>query len=87
MKTVVELIMLNSERHKEFEQYCAVIEMAELHKLTNPDICIESCKALVEGISKTILVNVDPTKTHATIDKENLSVSKLFKDAVDKLGE
>ena len=85
MNTVVDLIKQNSDRHQHFEQYFAVIETAEQNKHANPDICIESCKSLIEGVSKTILVNLDPTKTFGNIDDDDLTT--IFKAAVKKLGE
>lgn len=52
-------------------------------KFKNPDICIESCKALIEGISKTIIVNLDNTRTADNIDDDNLP--KLFKESMNLL--
>ncbi len=73
----------NLEHHSHFAQYFEVIDVIETHEETNPDICIESCKALIEGISKTILIDLDNTKTPENIDDDDLP--KLFKNAMTSL--
>lgn len=85
MKRIRAIILANQEQHAHFEEYTKIIEIIEGNELTNPDICIESCKALVEGISKTILINLDNTKTTENIDKDDLP--KLFKEAMRKLSD
>ncbi|MCK9435960.1 MAG: abortive infection family protein [Synergistaceae bacterium] len=85
MEKVREIISANLLKHSQFEEYFKIIEIIEEHTFLNPDVCIESCKALVEGISKTILINLDNTKTTDNIDKDDLP--KLFKDAMRKLSE
>lgn len=79
------LIAANSDRYIHFQEYNKIIEIIEKNENTNPDICIESCKALVEGISKTILTSLDSTKNENNIDKDNLP--KLFKETINLLAE
>ncbi|WP_161598249.1 type I restriction endonuclease subunit R, EcoR124 family [Maribacter flavus] len=85
MEKTRAMISANAEKHSHFEEYFKIIEIIEEHTLINPDVCIESCKALVEGISKTILINLDNTKTTENIDKDDLP--KLFKDAMRILSD
>lgn len=74
MKLVKTLITENGEKFAHFSYYETVIEVIEQNVLTQPDICIESCKSLIEGISKTILKALDPAQTDKAIN------NKVFKD-------
>ena len=85
MEKTKAIIFANTEKHAHFVEYFKIIKIIEEHASINPDVCIESCKALVEGISKTILINLDNTKTTDNIDKDDLP--KLFKDAMRKLSD
>lgn len=46
---------------------------------TNPALCIETCKSLIEGICKTILTN------KAVIHKEDVKFQELVRQTVDAL--
>lgn len=83
MKKTKEIILSNLEKHGHFEEYFKIIDIIRANEFDNPDICIESCKALIEGISKTIIVNLDNTKTPDNIDDDNLP--KLFKESMNLL--
>ncbi|MCE3296021.1 MAG: hypothetical protein K0R65_1735 [Crocinitomicaceae bacterium] len=85
MEKTKAIILGNRSKHSHFEEYFKIIDIIEQHENTNPDICIESCKALIEGVSKTILVNLDSTRTKEIIDKEDLP--KLFSSLSTILGE
>lgn len=85
MEKTKAIILANIDKHAHFEEYYKVIEIIEEHEHINPDVCIESCKALVEGISKTILINLDNTKTPENIDRDDLP--KLFKETMRKLSD
>lgn len=85
MEKTKAIILANTDKHAHFEEYYKVIEIIEEHEHINPDVCIESCKALVEGISKTILINLDNTKTPENIDRDDLP--KLFKETMRKLSD
>ncbi len=52
--------------------------------MTQPDICIESCKSLIEGISKTILKALDAASTNESLNAKD--VKELFRDALNALG-
>lgn len=85
MEKIRSIIAHNLTKHSHFEEYYKVIDVIQEHAETNPDICIESCKALIEGVCKTILINLDNTKTTENIDRDDLP--KLFKDAMRKLSD
>ena len=63
--------------HEDFVYYESIIEKVEENIQTNPDISIESCKSLIEGISKTILLRLDVTQTQPKVDK--LEFPDLYK--------
>lgn len=86
MKKIETLIIANIDKHPNFEEYFKIIDVIKENENTNPDICIESCKALIEGVSKTIYNKIDSSKSIAELDKY-ISVEKLFKDAMSKLAE
>jgi len=83
MVKVREIIKKNIDRQSHFEEYFKIIDIIQANEFINPDICIESCKALIEGISKTIIINLDNTKTSDNIDDDNLP--KLFKESMNLL--
>lgn len=83
MEKLKALILSNLDKHSHFEEYFKIIDIVVENENTNPDICIESCKALIEGISKTILLNLDKTKSLDSIDDDNLP--KLYKEAMTLL--
>jgi len=83
MEKTRAIISANIEKHSHFEEYYKIIDIIRDNEYENPDICIESCKALIEGISKTIIVNLDNTKTSENIDDDNLP--KLFKQSMNLL--
>ena len=76
MKRCRTIIQQNITKHTHFDEYFKLLDIIEEHEINNPDICIETCKALIEGISKTILVNIDDSRNKETIDKDDLP--KLF---------
>lgn len=85
MRATRAIISANLDNHNHLEEYFKIIEIIEANENVNPDICIESCKALVEGISKTILIELDATKTAENIDDDNLP--KLFNRAMRLLSD
>lgn len=83
MEKTINIISNNIKKHPHFGEYFKIITIIEENELVNPDICIESCKALIEGVSKTIIVNLDNTKTAENIDSDN--IPKLFSEAMKLL--
>ena len=85
MQLVRTLISQNTERYEHFAYYEGIIDIIEEKVQSHPDICIESCKSLIEGISKTIIKTLDNTATDADLQK--MDVMPLFKRAANKLAE
>ncbi len=65
------------------EYYNDLIDIIEKYQNDKPDITIETCKAIVEGLSKLVLHLIKQTPIHQ-LDKSN-DVQTLFKDAVGAL--
>jgi hypothetical protein len=85
MQLVKTLINTNSEKYEHFVYYDKIINVIEQNVNTNPDICIESCKSLIEGISKTILKSLDSTTNDKSLDGKDFQI--LFKESLTKLSE
>jgi hypothetical protein len=60
MQTLRELIERHSEENSEFRYYIKHIDEAEANEVAHPDITIECCTALFQGISKTIVNRLNP---------------------------
>ena len=61
MKQTKDILKILESRYTNIDYYQTIIEKIEENVESNPDICIESCKALLEGLSKFIF----PQKTTA----------------------
>jgi Abortive infection C-terminus len=85
MKLVRTLIAQNNEKYEHFSYYEAIIDVIEEKIQSHPDICIEGCKSLIEGVSKTIIKTLDNTATDGDLNK--MDVMPLFKRAANKLAE
>jgi hypothetical protein len=60
VRTLRELIERHSEQNSEFRYYIKHIDEAEANEVAHPDITIECCTALFQGISKTIVNRLNP---------------------------
>ena len=60
MQTLKELIELYSGQHAEFLYYIPIIEKAERNEIDHPDISIECCSCLFQGIAKSVVYRLDP---------------------------
>jgi len=85
MQLVRSLISANNDKYEHFAYTETVIDVIENHVTSQPDICIESCKSLIEGVSKTIIKRLDNTASDA--DLKDMDVMPLFKRAARKLAE
>ena len=85
MRLVRTLISQNTEKYEHFAYYEGIIDIIEEKIQSHPDICIESCKSLIECISKTIIKTLDNTATDADLKK--MDVMPLFKRSANKLAE
>jgi hypothetical protein len=79
MHTLREIIERHSEDNSEFRYYISIIEKAERNEVDHPDITIECCASLFQGISKTIVKRLDPAGFAA--DFENLALQRQVKAA------
>ena len=85
MESVIGLINENSRDHSEFGYYLSIIEEAKRNLSGRPDICIEICKSLIEGISKSIIERLD--KKISRENFKNAKVSPLTKQVFKLLRE
>ncbi|WP_343635231.1 hypothetical protein [Fluviicola sp.] len=85
MNSVKEIISKHLDEFENFEYYFKIVEIIELNLESHPDISIESCKSLFEGISKTIILSLNPNISIKEL--ETLSAQKLVRSAVDELGK
>lgn len=84
MSLTRDIIQTNKSRHADFLYYERIIEKVENNFQKNPDIAIESAKALIEGISKTILLKLDVAQTKAKVN--SMDFPALFKKACSNIG-
>jgi hypothetical protein len=55
MDSLQDLIVRNLDKFPEFEYYLPIIDKAKQNQEDHPDITIECCNSLIQGISKTII--------------------------------
>lgn len=89
MEKVKLLLHQNKYKYSDFEYYHLHIEKIENNKSKNPDIAIESCKSLIEGVSKSILNRLDITfdEKKESSGKNPRSVQWFFKKSLEKIAE
>jgi hypothetical protein len=85
MESVKKLIASQKDKYDGLDYYLMHIEKASNNIKTHPDICIECCKSLIEGVSKTILKNLDNAYDSKVIDK--LELSPLVRKTLEKMAE
>ena len=85
MKLSREIIDKHNDTHEDFEYYKTIIEEIEDNIASNPDISIESCKSLIEGICKSILLRINTSMTRTKVNK--FDVQALFKKCCNYLGK
>jgi len=79
MRPAELLIIENSTHCPDFRYYLPLMKKAERNVSNHPDICIETCKSLVEGISKTIILSLEDGVRPEDI--KDLDISPLVKRA------
>lgn len=85
MDSLKNLITGNSALFPDFKYYIPIIEKAERNQEPHPDIAIECCLSLIQGISKTIILKLDDTATRDELDNDRNEsrVHKQFKRAAE----
>jgi hypothetical protein len=79
MRPAEMLIIENATECPDFRYYLPLMKKAERNVTNHPDICIETCKALLEGVSKTIILSLEEGVRPEDI--KDLDVSPLVKRA------
>lgn len=77
MELTRNIIDRHKTTHEQFEYYFSIIEKIEENVKSNPDIAIESSKALIEGVSKTILLRLESSYTPKKVN--SMDFPELFK--------
>lgn len=86
MKSVAGIINDNIRTYAQFEYYSKVIlPKIEKNIYDNPDICIEACKSLLEGLSKTILKALNSSLSDRYLD--SLEFPKLIKNLLSEIAK
>lgn len=87
MDSLKSLITRNIDQFPDFEYYIPIIEKAERNQESHPDIAIECCLSLIQGISKTIILKLDTTADPNKLENDNTEsrVHHQFKRAAELL--
>lgn len=72
MQRSSKLIKANQERFPDCVYYLPLFAKARRNIAPHPDICIETCKALLEGIAKTIILGLDANTIRDDLDKKEV---------------
>jgi len=79
MEPAIKIIIENAADYPAFRYYIRLMKKAERNLASQPDICIEICKSLIEGVAKTIILDFDPNIDTKKLN--NMDVSPLTKKA------
>lgn len=87
MDSLKSLSTRNLEEFPCFDYYIPIIEKAERNQEPHPDIAIECCLSLIQGISKTIILNLDKKADPQKLenDKNECRVHNQFKRSAEFL--
>ena len=85
MQQTRDIIRRYQDKHESFEYYYSIIEKVENNVSKNPDISIESSKALIEGICKSILLRLDSSFTKKAVNK--MEFKPIYSNACDRIGQ
>jgi hypothetical protein len=83
MGPAIKLIVDNATEYPSFRYYIRLMKKAEHNMLAQPDICIEICKALIEGVSKSVILDFHPDTEQKKLN--NMDVAPLAKWACQLL--
>ncbi|HEY5591943.1 MAG TPA: abortive infection family protein [Paludibacter sp.] len=85
MKQTKEVLNRLENQYSNIDYYYTIVEKIEENVDSNPDITIECCKALLEGLSKFILKQIDVSYDALIIDKTDFQ--PLVKQSMLKLSQ
>lgn len=80
MESLKNLIVINRDKFPEFEYYIPIIEKAQSNQEKHPDITIECCNSLVQGISKTIIFSLLSSFLTSLSKLPKIDIKKLLKN-------
>ena len=92
MQRTSKLIKANQVKFPDCAYYARLFSKARRNVTKHPDICIETCKSLLEGISKTIILGLDISAISSDLDKKDVeplvkSAARLLKANDDVIEE
>lgn len=79
------IIERHQHTHESFEYYGLIIEKIENNASKNPDISIESSKALIEGVCKSILLRLDGSLSEKEVN--SMTFPKIYSNACDHISQ
>lgn len=83
MDRLRNLIEENLAEFPEFDYYLPIIDKAKRFETSRPDTTIECCNALLQGISKTVVLGLDGRASLAELDtKSESKTDKIVKRAL-----
>src|SRR5689334_1230734 len=82
MQTLIELIERHADENSELRYYIAIIEKAERNEEQHPDICIECCASIFQGVSKTIVHRLESLTLDDRTQFEKESIQRQAKRAL-----
>jgi hypothetical protein len=85
MKQTKDVLKSLESRYTNIDYYQTIIEKIEENVDSNPDISIESCKALLEGLSKFIWKQIDLSYDALVADK--MDFHQVVRQAMTKLAD
>ncbi len=85
MQSLKELIERHADEESEFRYYIDNIMLAEASESSRPDVCIETCASLMQGISKAIIHRLEPDCDRDII--EGLTLPVQVRRAFERLKE
>lgn len=85
MKQTREILNVLETQYVNIDYYNIIINKIEENVESHPDIAIESCKALLEGLSKFIWKQIDPAYDALAVDK--MDFHPIVRHAMNKLAD
>ena len=83
MKQTTDILKQLETQYFNIEYYHTIVGKIEENVVSNPDIAIESCKSLFEGLGKFIILNIDKSLSFGIVD--NFKYKRAISKAVELL--